>query len=129
MAIDQYLTEECKRIVDTYGSHPSFVMLAGGNEPAGDWVAWGKDFVREMKTYDPSRLYATASVGGGWAWDEGSDFHVKGGARGLDWDRHAPQSTDDFNEDLLHPHDCTPYWPGQHRSGTSQARVRHTSAS
>ena len=103
MAIDQYLTEECKRIVDTYGSHPSFVMLAGGNEPAGDWVAWGKDFVREMKSYDPSRLYATASVGGGWAWDEGSDFHVKGGARGLDWDRHAPQSTDDFTHDITHP--------------------------
>ena len=103
MAIDQYLTDECKRIVDIYGSHPSFIMLAAGNEPAGDWVAWGKDFVREMKEYDPSRLYATASVGGGWAWDEGSDFHVKGGARGLDWERNAPQSTDDFTEDLLHP--------------------------
>ena len=108
MAIDQYLTDECKRIVDTYGHHPSFVMLAGGNEPAGDWVAWGKDFVKEMKAYDPSRLYATASVGGGWAWDEGSDFHVKGGARGLDWDRHAPQSTDDFQEDLLHPRNFKP---------------------
>jgi hypothetical protein len=108
MAIDQYLTDECKRIVDTYGWHPSFVMLAAGNEPAGDWVAWGKDFVREMKAYDPSRLYATASVGGGWAWDEGSDFHVKGGARGLDWERHAPQSTDDFTEDLLHPRNFKP---------------------
>ena len=108
MAIDQYLTDECKRIVDTYGWHPSFVMLAAGNEPAGDWVAWGKDFVREMKAYDPSRLYATASVGGGWAWDEGSDFHVKGGARGLDWERHAPQSKDDFTEDLLHPRNFKP---------------------
>ena len=108
MVIDQYLTEECKRIIDIYGWHPSFVMLAAGNEPAGDWVAWGKDFVREMKAYDPSRLYATASVGGGWAWDEGSDFHVKGGARGLDWERHAPQSKDDFTEDLLHPRNFKP---------------------
>ncbi len=100
MAIDQYLVDECKRIIDTYGSHPSFVMLAGGNEPAGDWVAWGKDFTREMRAYDSTRLYATASVGGGWAWDEGSDFHVKGGARGLEWDRSMPQSTDDYYDQV-----------------------------
>lgn len=108
MAIDQYLTDECKRIIDTYGSHPSLIMLAGGNEPAGDWVSWGKDFCREMKAYDPSRIYCTASVGGGWAWDEGSEYHVKGGARGLDWDRHAPQSTDDFEEQLAVPRNFKP---------------------
>ena len=108
MAIDQYLTDECKRIVDTYGHHPSFVMLAAGNEPAGDWVAWGKDFVAQMRDYDPSRLYCTASVGGGWAWDEGSDYHVKGGARGLDWDNHAPQSTDNFDEGMRLPRNFQP---------------------
>ena len=108
MTIDQYLVDECKRIVDTYGSHPSFVMLAGGNEPAGDWVAWGKDFTREMRAYDASRLYATASVGGGWAWDEGSDFHVKGGARGLEWDRAMPQSTDDYLDQVLQPRNFKP---------------------
>ena len=108
MAIDEYLTEECKRIVDTYGSHPSFVMLAAGNEPAGDWVAWGRDFVRQMKEYDPSRLYCTASVGGGWAWDEGSDYHVKGGARGLEWSRSKPQSTDDFEQLIRVPRNFKP---------------------
>ena len=108
MAIDQYLVDECKRIIDTYGSHPSFVMLAGGNEPAGDWVAWGKDFTREMRAYDSTRLYATASVGGGWAWDEGSDFHVKGGARGLEWDRSMPQSTDDYYDQVLQPRNFKP---------------------
>ena len=108
MAIDQYLVDECKRIVDNYGSHPSLVMLAGGNEPAGDWVAWGKDFTREMRDYDPTRLYSTASVGGGWAWDEGSDFHVKGGARGLEWDRAAPQSTDDYLDQVLLPRNFKP---------------------
>ena len=108
MAIDNYLTEECKRIIDTYGSHPSLVMLAAGNEPAGDWVSWGKDFVKEMKAYDPSRVYCTASVGGGWAWDEGSEYHVKGGARGLDWDNHAPQSTDNFDEMVRLPRNFKP---------------------
>ena len=101
--IDQYLLEESKRIVDTYGHHPSFVMMAAGNEPAGDWVSYCNDWVEEMNKYDPSRLYCGASVGGGWAWDDGSEYHVKGGARGLDWDRHAPHSDDDYYDQILRP--------------------------
>ena len=101
--IDQYLLEESKRIVDTYGHHPSFVMMAAGNEPAGDWVSYCNGWVEEMKKYDPSRLYCGASVGGGWAWDDGSEYHVKGGARGLDWDRHAPHSDDDYYDQILRP--------------------------
>ena len=101
--IDEYLLEECKRIVDTYGNHPSFVMMAAGNEPAGDWVTWCNAFVEEMKRYDPSRVYCGASVGGGWAWDSGSEYHVKGGARGLDWDGHAPHSDDDYYDQILFP--------------------------
>ena len=101
--IDQYLLDESKRIVDTYGHHPSFVMMAAGNEPAGDWVAYGNDWVREMHQYDSTKVYCAASVGGGWAWDSGSQYHVKGGARGLDWDRHAPQSIDDYSEQIRFP--------------------------
>ena len=101
--IDAYLLEESKRIVDTYGHHPSFVMMAAGNEPAGDWVSYCNDWVKEMKKYDPARLYCGASVGGGWAWDDGSEYHVKGGARGLDWDRHAPHSDDDYYDQIVRP--------------------------
>lgn len=102
-AIDQYLLEESKRIIDAYGHHPSFVMMAAGNEPAGDWVPYCNDWVKEMKLYDPSKIYCGASVGGGWAWDDGSEYHVKGGARGLDWDRHAPQSDDDYYGQIEFP--------------------------
>jgi len=102
-AIDEYLLEESKRIVDEYGLHPSFVMLAAGNEPAGDWVSYCNDWVEEMHSYDPSRLYCGASVGGGWAWDDGSEYHVKGGARGLEWDRHAPSSDDDYYSGIEYP--------------------------
>ena len=122
MAIDQYLTDECKRIVDTFGSHPSFVMLAAGNEPAGDWVSWGNDFVKEMKAYDPTRVYCTASVGGGWAWDEGSEYHVKGGARGLEWDRNAPQSTDNFDEMVRLPRN---FKPTEERPENTQPYISH----
>ena len=94
--IDQYLLEESRRIVDTYGHHPSFVMMAAGNEPAGDWVAYCNDWVKAMKRYDPSRLYCGASVGGDWAWDDGSEYHVKAGARGLDWNQREPRADDDY---------------------------------
>ena len=101
--IDEYLLEESKRIIDTYGHHPSFVMMAAGNEPAGDWVTYCNDWVMTMKQYDPTKVYCGASVGGGWAWDDGSEYHVKGGARGLDWDRHAPHSDDDYYDQILFP--------------------------
>ena len=103
MTIDQYLLDESKRIVDAYGNHPSFVMMAAGNEPAGDWVNYCNDWVKTMHDYDPTKIYCGASVGGGWAWDDGSEYHVKGGARGLDWDRSAPSSDDDYYQQLLFP--------------------------
>ena len=101
--IDQYLMDETKRIIDEYGHHPSFCFMAAGNEPAGDWVRYCNDWVKAMKQYDPTKLYAGASVGGGWAWDDGSEYHVKAGARGLDWDKHAPSSDDDYYQQLLFP--------------------------
>ena len=104
MAIDGYLLEESKRIIDEYGHHPSFVMMAAGNEPAGDWVTYCNDWVKAMRKYDPTKIYAGASVGGGWAWDSGSDYHVKGGARGLDeWNRRAPSSDDDYYSGIEYP--------------------------
>ena len=108
MAIDQYLLNESKRIVDTYGNHPSFVMMAAGNEPAGDWVTYCNYWVQDMHQYDSTRVYCGASVGGGWAWDDQSEFHVKGGARGLDWDRHAPSSDDDYFAQIEFPRNYKP---------------------
>ena len=101
--IDQYLTEETKKICDYYGNHPSFVMMAAGNEPAGDWVTWCNNWVNTMKEYDNRHIYCGASVGGGWAWDNLSEYHVKGGARGLDWDHNAPQCTDDYFTQIEYP--------------------------
>jgi len=104
MKIDEYLLDESHRIIDEYGHHPSFIMMTAGNEPAGDWVSYCNDWVAEMKEYDPTKLYAGASVGGGWAWDSGSEYHVKGGARGLDeWNRRAPSSDDDYYSLIEYP--------------------------
>ena len=109
MPIDNYLADECRAILDTYGHHPSLIMLAAGNEPAGNWVTWGARFVQEMKAYDPSRIYTVASVGGGWEWDYGSEYHVKGGARGLEWNRRQPSSDDEFTDAIIHPRNYKPH--------------------
>ncbi len=103
MYIDTYLMDETERMTAAYGNHPSFVMMSAGNEPAGDWVTWGDRWVDYWKKTDARRIYASFNVGGGWAWDGGSQYHAKAGARGLDWDRHAPQSTDDYYDQLLYP--------------------------
>ena len=114
MAIDQYLLDESKRIIDEYGHHPSFVMMAAGNEPAGDWVSYCNDWVREMHQYDSTRVYCGASVGGGWAWDGGSEYHVKGGARGLDeWNKRAPSSDDDYYGGIEYPRNYKGTEPNQ----------------
>ena len=111
--IDEYLLEESKRIVDEYGHHPSFLMMAAGNEPAGDWVSYCNDWVKTMHDYDSTKVYCGASVGGGWAWDDGSEYHVKGGARGLDWDRRAPQSADDYYDGIERPRNYKGVEPNQ----------------
>ena len=103
MTIDKYLMDETQRILDAYGNHPSFLMMASGNEPAGNWVPYTNMWVNHWRHEDPRRLYCGASVGGGWAWDSESQYHVKGGGRGLDWGRHAPSSDDDYLNDILRP--------------------------
>lgn len=97
MYIDQYLMEETRRMNKVYGNHASFCMMACGNEPAGNWVEWVSKFVDEWKKTDSRHVYTGASVGGGWAWQPRSMYHVKAGVRGLDeWRRSAPESTFDF---------------------------------
>ena len=94
--IDDYLWNEAQRMVKAYGNHPSFCMMAIGNEPRGRWVEWVTKFVSYWKDTDPRRVYTGASVGGGWQWQPGNQYHVKAGARGLEWDRQRPNTLDDF---------------------------------
>lgn len=98
--IDTYLLEETKRMARDYGNHPSFCMLACGNEPAGRWVDWVGKFVDYWKATDPRRVYTGASVGGSWAWQPKSQYHVKAGARGLTWASSRPGSTDDYTRTI-----------------------------
>jgi hypothetical protein len=96
--VDQYILDEAERIVDAYGNHPSFCMMAYGNEPAGrNQVKFLGEFVRCWKSKDNRRVYTHASTGKGWPLVPENEFIVRSEARGLPWDE-KPQSLFDYSD-------------------------------
>jgi len=83
LPIDQYIWDESKRIVKAYGNHPSFVMMAYGNEPGGPK---SNDFLTEFVTWwkekDSRRVYTSAA---GWPVLEVNQFHDIPGPRIQGW--------------------------------------------
>ena len=57
------LWEETVKILDTYGNHPSFIMLSPTNEPGGSWFSPLSKWVEKCKSYDKRRIYTAQS---GW---------------------------------------------------------------
>lgn len=98
--IDTYLMDETIRMAKEYGNYASFCMLACGNEPSGRWVAWVTKFVKYWEAKDTRRVYTGASVGNGWQWQPQSQYHVKAGARGLNWTNSMPESASDYHEKI-----------------------------
>ena len=71
--IDTFIYAEGDRIIKMYGNHPSFCMLAYGNEPAGgNQQRWLGELVTYWKRKDPRRLYTSAA---GWPIIPENDFH------------------------------------------------------
>lgn len=71
--LDAWLEAESKRMLAAYGNHPSFLLMAYGNEPAGrNHPQWLQQWVARRKAEDPRRLYTTAA---GWPMMPGSDYH------------------------------------------------------
>jgi hypothetical protein len=79
--VEAWLYAETARMVKAYGNHPSFVLLAHGNEPSGRWTESLPAWVAHWKERDPRRLYATNS---GWPIRHelgpvsGTDYYVIG---------------------------------------------------
>jgi hypothetical protein len=61
--IDRWLYEEADRILRCYGNHPSFLLMAYGNEPAGKFREYLGAWVEHYKARDGRRLYTAAA---GW---------------------------------------------------------------
>lgn len=71
--IDKYIWDESKRIVAAYGNHPSFVMMAYGNEPGGPkHRVFLAEFVSNWKNADKRRVY---TGGAGWPVLEANQYH------------------------------------------------------
>jgi len=103
-ALDQWLYEEAEHILEAYGNHPSFCMMAYGNEPAGvNQGHYLNDFVSHFKDKDPRRVY---TGGAGWPFIESADYLNDPAARIQGWgeglrsiiNRNAPQTNFDFRQ-------------------------------
>ena len=102
--IDKWIYKEAENIIADYGNHPSFVMMAYGNEPAGkhqnDYL---RDFVDHMKDLDNRRLY---TGGTGWPLLENMDYYIHQGPRIQRWalelnsviNAEPPQTMFDYDE-------------------------------
>lgn len=59
---DNFIWEEMKRVVETYGNHPSFILFCIGNElGSSDYNLMG-EWIKTLKEMDPRRLYAASTA-------------------------------------------------------------------
>jgi len=74
LGIDQFLYKETEHNLKNYGNHPSFCMMAYGNEPGGEnHEQYLADYVSYWKERDSSRVHTS---GAGWPTIPENDFHV-----------------------------------------------------
>lgn len=102
--VDKFIYEEGDRIIKEYGNHPSFCMLAYGNEPAGDKQ---EEYLGKLITYwkamDTRRVYTS---GAGWPVIPENDYNLTAAPRIQGWgeglksiiNARPPQTLFDFNE-------------------------------
>ena len=96
-SVDEFAKAEMRRVVDTYGNHPSFLFLAIGNELGhSNFKVTGK-WIEKIKTYDPRRLYAASTARTITPW---CDFNATHAVPGIGWVRqHLESGTDwDYEE-------------------------------
>ncbi|MEK7751384.1 MAG: glycoside hydrolase family 2 TIM barrel-domain containing protein, partial [Acidobacteriota bacterium] len=74
-ALNEFMRAEAYRILQTYGNHPSFTMLALGNELTGDYGFMDK-LVAELKSADSTRLYTFTADHRRRAEGPTSDYYV-----------------------------------------------------
>lgn len=82
--IDRYIMDESDRVVNEYGNHPSFCMMAYGNEPkGGHHKEYLTTFVKYWQGKDSRRLYTT---GAGWPVIAESDYNSTSDPRIQRWE-------------------------------------------
>jgi len=102
--VDAWSYEETERILKYYGNHPSFILMAHGNEPGGrNANAWLAKYVEHFKAKDPRRLWTS---GAGWPQLPENQFHVTPDPRIQAWggglqsriNAKPPETTTDYRD-------------------------------
>lgn len=75
--LNEFLLHDAAEILHTYGNHPSFVMMACGNELSGD-ISLLREWCNGFRKMDNRHIYAYGSNNNlGWAGQaDGEDFFV-----------------------------------------------------
>jgi hypothetical protein len=104
--VDSFIYREGDRILETYGNHPSFCMLAYGNEPGGkNQTEYLGELLEYWKSKDPRRVYTSAA---GWPFIPENQYHNDPGPRIQHWgeglgsviNSAPPQTSYDFHNVL-----------------------------
>ena len=104
--LDRFIYEESDRIIEQYGNHPSFCMLAYGNEPAGrNQNIYLGQLINYWKSKDNRRVYTSAA---GWPVIPENDYNLIPAPRIQQWGQglksiingKAPQTMFDFSETI-----------------------------
>ncbi len=106
--IDNWLYQEADRIISAYGNHPSFLLMAYGNEPAGKDKEFLTAWVSHYKAADSRRLYTSAA---GWPQIPANQFHVTPDPRIQAWgaglasriNARPPETVSDYREYIQAP--------------------------
>ena len=102
--VDRFIYEEGDRIIREYGNHPSFCMLAYGNEPAGsNQNKFLGDLITYWKAKDNRRVYTSAA---GWPIIPENDYNLTPEPRIQHWEEglksiinsKPPQTMFDFRD-------------------------------
>ena len=100
MPVDQWVYDEADRMLKTYGNHPSFILMAPSNEPAGkERDAFLGKWVAHFAQLDPRRKY---TAGSGWPQLSENNYHVMSAPRmhqSKELSR-APQTSSDYTDVL-----------------------------
>jgi len=80
--LDEWLYDEARTILRFFGNHPSFIMMAYGNEPAGRMEEYLERWVNYWKEHEPRRLHTS---GAGWPAIDANDYHNIPGPRIHAW--------------------------------------------
>ncbi len=108
--LDSFIYQEGDRIMEEYGNHPSFCMMAYGNEPAGkNQERYLGELLEYWKSKDQRRVYTSAA---GWPFIPESQYHNSPDPRIQHWgeglgsviNAAPPQTSYDFRQ-LIAPYD------------------------